>query len=166
MKKLFFLLVLLSLCIAPFWKSEYRKRWEAQQEENTEHQFVCGTTDDMISHEAVNHYQPPTNGVDGKALFKANCAACHNASQKRSTGPGLADVLGRIPSGSWRYDFIRDSKKVIASGDAYANAIFREYNKTPMGKFPKLTNEEIDEILSYCNVSYGSVYTPTTTAKE
>lgn len=93
------------------------------------------------------------NGEKGQALFKANCAACHYASDKRGTGPGLRGVLGRIPGGDWKYNWIRNSSKVIASGDAYAVNRFNEYNQTSMTSFPALTNEQIDEILSYVDSS-------------
>lgn len=88
---------------------------------------------------------------DGKGLFKANCASCHNASEVRSTGPGLKDVLGRIPGGDWKYSWIRNSLKLIASGDGYAVAKFAEYNKSIMTSFPQLDNEQIDAILEYAN---------------
>lgn len=90
-----------------------------------------------------------STAVDGKALFKAKCASCHNASSKNSTGPGLMGVLDRIPGGDWKYDWVHNSPKVIASGDAYAVAKFNEYNKTAMTPFPQLTNAEIDAILAY-----------------
>lgn len=88
---------------------------------------------------------------DGKGLFKANCASCHNASEVRSTGPGLKDVLGRIPGGDWKYNWIHNSQKLIASGDGYSVAKFAEYNKSIMTSFPQLDNEQIDAILEYAN---------------
>lgn len=112
--------------------------------------FACGTSNQKATGVTVNHYQPK-NGIDGKALFKANCAACHFASQKKSTGPGLQGVLSRIPAGNWKYDYIRDSKKMIDSGDAYANVLYKEYNQMLMPLFVHLSNEEIDEILRYCD---------------
>ena len=38
---------------------------------------------------------------------------------------------------------------MIASGDAYANKIYNEYNKAAMTAFPTLSNAEIDNILAY-----------------
>lgn len=87
---------------------------------------------------------------DGKALFKANCSACHTVTDKKAAGPGLKDVLSRIPAGNWKYDWVRNSADVIKSGDSYANQIFSEY-KTPMSAFPALTNEQIDAILAYAD---------------
>jgi cytochrome c2 len=88
---------------------------------------------------------------DGKALFKGNCASCHNASSKKSTGPGLMGVLDRIPSKDWAHDWVHDNNALRAKGDAYANNIFKQFSGSPMSTFPKLTNEEIDAILDYVN---------------
>ncbi len=90
-------------------------------------------------------------GPDGKALFKANCAACHNASEKKSVGPGLMGALDRIPGGDWKYNWVHNSQKVIGGGDGYAVAKFAEFNKSVMTPFPALTNEEIDAILDYAS---------------
>ncbi len=114
-------------------------------------QFVCGTCEDQIHAAAHN---PDTLSCNGKVLFRAHCASCHFATTKRSTGPGLNGALDRIPGGNWKYEFIRNPDSVIKSGDGYAVAIFEESNKMQHGKFPQLTNEEIDAILDYCNASH------------
>jgi cytochrome c2 len=93
--------------------------------------------------------------INGEELFRRNCSPCHNASSKPSTGPGLMEVLGRIPSREWAYAFVRNADSVIKSGDAYANAIYRQYHKSRQPKFPKLTNKEIDAILDYLNPPPG-----------
>lgn len=85
---------------------------------------------------------------DGKALFMANCASCHHPV-KKSTGPALQGVSGRVPSKDWIYKWVKNSAGVIASGDAYANKIYAENNKTAMTGFPALQNEEIDAIIDY-----------------
>jgi len=36
------------------------------------------------------------NAQDGKALFQANCASCHNPI-KDATGPALQGITGRAP---------------------------------------------------------------------
>ena len=87
---------------------------------------------------------------DGKALFQANCASCHNPI-KKATGPALQGVDARVPSKEWLYNWVRNSATVIASGDAYANKIYAENAKTAMTAFPNLKNEEIDAIIVYVN---------------
>lgn len=86
---------------------------------------------------------------DGKALFQANCAACHNPI-KDATGPALKGVSGRVPNKEWLYKWVKNSAAVISSGDKYANEIYTKWNKTAMTAFPALTNEEIDAIIKYC----------------
>jgi cytochrome c2 len=116
--------------------------------EEKEKKFVCGTCEDQMRNlDTVKE----SKNLMGKALFKANCASCHNASQVKSIGPGLSGVLDRIPTGDWKYHFIRNADSVIKSGDAYANAKFEEYNKSIQTPFPNLTNAQIDSILDYCN---------------
>lgn len=88
---------------------------------------------------------------DGGSLFAANCASCHRISGENSTGPGLKGVLGRIPGGNWKYEWVRDNNALRAKGDAYANFIFKQFNGLPMNAFPNLTNEQIDAILNYTN---------------
>ena len=85
---------------------------------------------------------------DGKALFQANCAACHNPI-KDATGPALKGVTGRVPNKEWLYKWIKNSASVIGSGDKYANDLYNKWNKTAMTAFPALSNEEIDAILKY-----------------
>ncbi|MFS4493322.1 cytochrome c3 family protein [Maribacter sp. 2308TA10-17] len=89
----------------------------------------------------------------GKALFKVNCAACHNL-KKKMTGPNLYKVEERLAENEgldreWLYAWIKNSAGVIKSGDAYANKIYAEYNQSAMTAFPTLSNVDIDNILAY-----------------
>ena len=59
------------------------------------------------------------NAQDGKALFQANCASCHNPL-KDATGPALKGMDERVPSKEWLYKWVHNSAAVIASGDKYA----------------------------------------------
>ena len=45
-------------------------------------------------------------------------------------------------------EWIKNSQSYLATGDKYANDLFREYNSI-MPAFPELTDEEIKEILYY-----------------
>jgi cytochrome c2 len=113
-------------------------------QQNDDKKFVCGTRDSEIR-------SSDTTDCEGKTLFRKNCAACHNASKVKSTGPGLQDVFSRIPSREWAYRFVKNSDEVIKSGDVYANKIYEEYNKAQQTRFPFLKNQEIDAILDYCD---------------
>lgn len=89
----------------------------------------------------------------GKALFNANCAACHKLG-KKATGPALRNVEQRLADTegldrAWIYEWIRNSSALIKSGDAYANKIYNEYNKSAMTAFPQLSSVDVDNILAY-----------------
>ncbi len=88
------------------------------------------------------------NAQDGKALFSQNCASCH-AVNKKLTGPALAGVEDRWPEKKNLYAWIKNSAAFLKTGDAYANNLYNEYNKTAMNSFPSLTDADIDAILAY-----------------
>jgi mono/diheme cytochrome c family protein len=85
--------------------------------------------------------------VAGKALFNANCAACHKLD-KKATGPALRGVAEKYDT-EWLYKWIKNSQGLIKSGDSKAVALFAEYNKSVMTSFPALSNVDIDNILAY-----------------
>ncbi len=89
----------------------------------------------------------------GKALFNANCAACHKLD-KKMTGPALRNVEARLSDEQgldrdWLYAWIRNSAGMVKSGDSYANKIYNEYSGAAMTAFPQLSDEDIDNILAY-----------------
>lgn len=91
--------------------------------------------------------------VAGKQIFNQNCAACH-ALNRKMTGPALGNVETRLQEEEglgreWLYKWIKNSPGFIASGDAYANEIYNEYNQAAMTAFPTLSNEDIDNVLAY-----------------
>lgn len=98
---------------------------------------------------------------DGQAIFKANCASCHNPL-KDATGPALQGVDKRVPSKEWLYKWIKNPAAVIASGDKYANDIYNKWGKTQMTAFGALSNEEIDAVVTYVN----SVKAPAAAKKD
>lgn len=87
------------------------------------------------------------DAVAGEALFKSNCAACHQLD-KKSVGPALRGVGGNFDR-DWLYSWIRDSQAMIKAGDPKAVEIFEEYNGLIMTPFPGLSDEDIDNILAY-----------------
>ena len=50
---------------------------------------------------------------------------------------------------AWLVRFIKDSQKVIASGDPYANVLAAHYNNAVMPCFNQFSDEEIENILFY-----------------
>ena len=88
------------------------------------------------------------NAQDGKTLFQTNCASCH-AVNKKMTGPALAGVEDRWPDKAKLHAWVKNSAAFLKTGDAYATALYNEYNKTAMNLFPNFTDKEIDAILGY-----------------
>ena len=82
----------------------------------------------------------------GESLFKGNCTVCH-AINEVVIGPALRDVHER-QSEEWLYAFIKNSQKVIKSGDEYAVNLYNQYNQTLMTSFD-FSDEELNSILTY-----------------
>lgn len=85
--------------------------------------------------------------VDGKRLFKEQCASCHHPTEPL-TGPALA-IVAVNRDRQWLDHFIHNPAAMIAHGDPYANYVFNTWNKVAMTAFPNLTEKEVDAILEY-----------------
>lgn len=82
----------------------------------------------------------------GASLFNNNCAVCH-AIDQQIVGPALQGVTDRRPL-PWLLSFIKNSQKVIQSGDDYAVNLYNEYNKTMMPSFA-FSDDQVLSILAY-----------------
>ena len=112
--------------------------------------FVFAQDAEPAEGAAQSETTPAVQGGDaaaGKALFNANCAACHKL-YSRATGPALYNVTERRDR-EWLYQWIKNNRALIDSGDPEAIAIYEEYNQTAMNLFPQLSNADIDDILAY-----------------
>ncbi|EMR03040.1 c-type cytochrome [Cesiribacter andamanensis] len=89
----------------------------------------------------------------GAALFKNNCQQCH-AIEQVVVGPALKNIHTRRPV-EWTAAFIRNSQKLIQSGDAYAVNLYNQYNKTQMPSF-NFNDEEIMSLLAYIKAESDS----------
>ena len=98
------------------------------------------------------------DAVAGKALFNANCAACHKLDAA-STGPALRGVTGRHAH-DWFYKWIANSSAMIKSGDADAVKLWEEHKPTVMTAFPQLSKQDVDNILAYTSEPKAVVATP------
>ena len=89
--------------------------------------------------------------INGKNLFRMNCASCHNRNMVDDlSGPALRGVTERWSGReTLLYDWIRNSQKVISTGDPYAVALYKKWDRDPMSSFPNLTDENIADLLSY-----------------
>ena len=98
-------------------------------------------------------YAQDGDAVKGKQLFNTNCAACHQLD-KKMTGPALRGIEARLSDDEgldrdWIAAWIRNSKSVVDSGDAYGNKIYAEYSNALMTPMPQLTDTDISDILAY-----------------
>lgn len=84
--------------------------------------------------------------ASGEKLFKANCTVCH-AVHDQVVGPALKNVHQRRDV-AWITAFVKNSQKVIKSGDPYAVKLYEKYNKTEMTSFD-FEDAEILSIISY-----------------
>lgn len=90
------------------------------------------------------------DAAKGEKVFNGNCASCH-FPDKDMTGPALKGARERWIENSSEenfYAWVKNSGAVIASGDAYANRLFNDWNKTVMTAMA-LTNEQIDDAFAY-----------------
>lgn len=87
-----------------------------------------------------------TAQLDGKALFKQNCASCHHP-QKDLTGPALQGAKAKwAAAGDDIYAWVKNPKAQYEAGVASALAI--QYQVGGMAGIA-VSNEEIDAILQY-----------------
>ncbi|MCD6067080.1 MAG: cytochrome [Bacteroidetes bacterium] len=109
-------------------------------------------------------FTPKASAADGKAIFKQNCAVCHSMTDQHLTGPGLAGVMDRVPPGKWLHDWIKNSEKMIKSGDQYATKILKENGGATMTVFEgTLTDADIDEVIAYLKKGDATTTTSSTT---
>lgn len=91
---------------------------------------------------------------EGKNLFIANCAACHNKNMKDNlTGPALAGVEERwaaYPRADL-YKWIRNSQSMVSEGHPRAVELWAQWKPTLMNNFPGLTDEQIESTILYIN---------------
>jgi len=92
----------------------------------------------------------PSFAQDGKAIFKANCASCHNV-KKEGTGPALMGLEDRH---KWS-----DHKEILKwvnnpgaymAGDPYTQGLKTKYGSM-MTAFPALTLADVDAVVKYVN---------------
>ena len=97
----------------------------------------------------------------GDALFKGNCTQCH-AINEQVVGPALSGITKRRTL-AWLIPWIKNSSKVVASGDEYAVAIYNKYNKQQMPSFA-LSDKEITSIFAYVTAEEGKATAGVTVA--
>ena len=88
----------------------------------------------------------------GAKLFDANCSSCHSGNlTKDATGPALFGVGERVPkpANEWLYKWIKNNNTLRASGDAYANKIFKDWNGSAMSAFEWMSDQQLNDVIEY-----------------
>ena len=98
----------------------------------------------------------------GDGLFKNNCAQCHAVNDK-VVGPALAGISKRRSIG-WLIPWVKNSSKVIATGDEYAVKLFNDNGKQQMPAFPQLSDEDIKSIMAWVTSQGSGAPSPDITA--
>ena len=83
--------------------------------------------------------------------FALNCTSCHTIGGGVLTGPDLKGVLERRDR-AWLQDFLPDPKKVIDSGDAYAQELLRAARGVVMPTLPGMTRDLAGKLLDVIEV--------------
>jgi protein SCO1/2 len=87
------------------------------------------------------------NLTNGQYLFQNACMSCHNIGTGDKIGPDLLGVSARRDR-QWLERFILAPDEVLASGDALANGLLKQYNGIRMPNLG-LTPGEVSELLTY-----------------
>lgn len=102
---------------------------------------------------------------DAAEYFEKKCVSCHSIGGGDDVGPDLKGVTEKRDE-KWLIAFIRDSEKVIASGDPIANELFAKFKNKKMPA-QEITDQEIKYLLEFIKAGKGSVaaaYRPATEA--
>jgi cytochrome c551/c552 len=133
------------------------------------------STVSMISSKPIIHKQPllllsfllftviNLSAQDGKALFLAKCASCHNVFND-GTGPALGGFEERGPWADRKelYKWVHNPPAYLEK-DPYTQGLKAKF-KSVMTPFPNLTEPEIDAIATYVNTAFTAP--PPTTIKD
>lgn len=100
---------------------------------------------------------------EGQSLFQSNCAACHNKNMKDDmTGPALAGMEDRWSEYPREdlYGWIRNSQELVSKKHPRAVEVYNDWNKVVMTPFPNLTDEQIENIITYINAVDAGTWPP------
>jgi cytochrome c2 len=136
------------LCFICFISIIFTSCWSEQWEDRVANGDTGSVTHGNPAPDTASHVISSSNG---RLYFKSWCASCHNTSSKTSTGPGLMDVLERIPNNEWGINFVQNEDSLIKSGDPYTIAMRKKSEIKWNHSFKQLTAEEIKQILSYAD---------------
>ncbi len=94
------------------------------------------------------------DAVAGEALFNGagKCKTCHNVTDKKKVGPGLAGILTRAPE-AWVAAFLKDPPGVWTANEGYTKTLRTALNaaskQNPSHKTPPLTDQQITDLTAF-----------------
>jgi len=100
-----------------------------------------------ISYRSALWANTPSSVDEGKSIFSARCAACHNVNVKL-VGPALAGIDQRRNI-EWIISFVHSSQTMVKENDETAVALFNEFNKTQMPDHPDISSDQVRSIVAY-----------------
>lgn len=93
----------------------------------------------------------PGETVDGKAVFAANCAACHQA-----TGQGLPGVFPPLAGSEWVQGEARVLANIVLHGIEGELTVHGATYNGQMPAFPQLSDAEIAGVATYIRSDWGN----------
>lgn len=100
------------------------------------------TSDDETTNTEPDH-------SSGQWLFETHCHSCHK-SVDNMTGPALAGARTRWQGYGSIHEFVRNSQRMVRSGNDHALSLFKNWNKAVMPP-NNLTDAQIDAILDWAD---------------
>ena len=86
----------------------------------------------------------------GAKLFDNNCSSCHSGNlAKDATGPALFGITDRAPSREWIKSWIKNNNALRATGDAYANKVYKENDGKAMTGFAWMSDQQLEDLTTY-----------------
>jgi len=86
--------------------------------------------------------------AQGQTSFTKNCSGCHGF-RINNIGPQLSGITSEVAP-EWIFNFIKDPRQVLQSGDERAQMLFKKYH-TMMPSFSTLPDKEVNAILAFLN---------------
>lgn len=123
--------------------------------DNSTEPAICGVKDLTLAD--TSKIIPRTDSENnGHRLFMSYCRQCHAPMDiQPCIGKSLRGIADRLPKTEDNYlkIFIQNSDSLKNSGDPYANKLEAESHTDYEHKFKNLTDEEINDILTYTKIS-------------
>jgi protein SCO1 len=123
--------------------------------------FLARTIGDWMS--SWRNARPVKAAGDGQPLtfsrgeyeFASHCAPCHSIGKGDRIGPDLAGVTG-VRDRAWLKRFIREPDRVLADGDAIAQALVAKYRQVRMPRLD-LNDTDVTDIMAYIDAQTAVV---------